>query len=92
MQLALLAGNNRQVSNAPVARFVTHLADSLIFITRGDIALISAGSDRSEWILEGRWTCGHEGVVRSVLLLDEWVSHSSVRHRRVLTRMLMGNW
>lgn len=49
----------------------------VIIIYRGDIGLISAGSDpSSEWILEGRWMGGHEGVVRSVLW-KEWVSARS---------------
>ena len=50
----------------------------VIIIYRGDIGLISAGSDpSSEWILEGRWMGGHEGVVRSVLW-KEWVSARSL--------------
>jgi hypothetical protein len=47
--------------------FILASFDQFLYRYRGDIALMSADSEPSEWILEGRWMGGHEGVVRTVL-------------------------
>ena len=74
MPLRRLNGQRRALACTFVLTILLNGLRYYYYYYRGDIGLISAGSDPlSEWTLEGRWMGGHEGVVRSVLW-KEWVS------------------